>query len=543
MAAGPAPPERSGGRQALGSTAMAELLTELVSIAPTNLEAPAEGRYEKPHYVRAVERLARAARAVGLTTRVFDPLVDLDDPGPYRNIPRPNLIADLDQGARRTVLILAHYDVVPVPAAQRPAWRSPPHTLTARADGRLYGRGANDDLGSGVVASLLALERLQAGDPVETNVRLLVCCDEETGGEGGIEAIHRHDHGRPAGDPERIVRGDVALIPDGSPETTAGSSGVLFLDALADRPLSAAEAATFGSTLVGYHERARQWTSVYRSPDWPDHGAPSEWITGRATVTQVDLASDAGPSPTAVRLARVHAESEATNQIPEFVTFVFDGPASALAALPGRLAPHVPAPFTLAALRATALDVPAGALALQVVGQSAHGGYPHRGKNPVPVAIGLLRAIGEQGLAAAGPYRTSFAVDLRLTPEMELADGRQQVMEWAGRTLPALGIPAHLEAPAGRCRGGYSVDPGHGEVRRLEPIIASELGIAGVYGEYGGTDASSLRDERTPAGQPLPAMVFGSMDRSSHIHEAEESVDPRAIVGVSRVIERFLRAA
>ena len=522
---------------------MAELLTELVSIAPTNLEAPAEGRYEKPNYSRATERVVRAARGVGMSTRIFDPLVDLEDPGPYRNIARPNLIADLDVGATRTVLILTHYDVVPVPPAQRPRWHSPPHSLTERADGRLYGRGANDDLGSGVVASLLALQRIAAGAPLGCNVRLLVCCDEETGGEGGIEAIHLHDAGRSVDDPERIVRGDVALIPDGSPETTAGSSGVLFLDALADRPMTAAEAVRFGQALVGYHATARQWPSRYRSPDWPDHGAPAGTLTGRATVTQVDLQGEARHDAPDVRLRRVHAESEATNQIPEFVTFVFDGPAGALRTLPERLAPHVALPFSLAPAAATALAVPTNALALQLVGKSAHGGYPHRGLNPVPPAIDLLGAIDSAGLAGTELYRCRYAIDLRLPPEMELTEGRARVLGWAGSSLAAAGIAGHLDAPAGRCRGGYSADPRHPEVVAMERLIAEELGTAGVFGEYGGTDASSLRDEKAPDGSPLPAIVFGSMDRASHIHEAEESVDPGLLLGVSRVIERFLRRA
>ncbi|MFI5414003.1 MAG: hypothetical protein ACHQ0I_05415, partial [Candidatus Lutacidiplasmatales archaeon] len=59
--------------------------------------------------------------------------------------------------------------------------------------------------------------------------------------------------------------------------------------------------------------------------------------------------------------------------------------------------------------------------------------------------------------------------------------------------------------------------------------------------EYGGTDASSLRDLTTPRGAPLPALVFGCMDPEAHIHDAEESADPQKIAGVVQSILRFVR--
>jgi len=40
----------------------------------------------------------------------------------------------------------------------------------------------------------------------------------------------------------------------------------------------------------------------------------------------------------------------------------------------------------------------------------------------------------------------------------------------------------------------------------------------------------------------MPALVFGSMDRAAHIHEAEESAEPRLIGAISEVIYRYVRA-
>ncbi|MGD0718372.1 MAG: M20/M25/M40 family metallo-hydrolase, partial [Thermoplasmata archaeon] len=527
---------------AIGDPEGLRLLSALVSIAPTNLEDPARHRWEKPNYLRASERIARAARDFGLATRIYDPLIAGDVPGDFHQLPRPNVIIDLDVGAKRTTLILAHYDVVPVPDEQRARWKSPPFTLTARGDGRIYGRGSNDDLGSGVIASLLALKRLGEETDLATNVRLLACCDEETGGEGGIEAIKEHDARLPPGHNERILTADVVLIPDGSPQATAGSSGVAFLDATFERPPPVSEAIAYGHALVGLHELARHWRSALSSPDWPDHQGPEAVITGRATVTKIDI-GPAAPDRTHLALVYARAESDAANQIPQSVTLVFDGPEVARGALRAALAALLPPPFHLEAAGPTSVPIPEGTLALSVVGLSGHGGYPHRAHNPVPATLDLLQQAGERGLIAlstAAP--SSFVVDLRLPPEMPLAAGLDaalgHVHAWTSRHAPS----AQIVAPPHRCRSGYWLPPTHPAAVRLERMLHDVLGVNGIFGEYGGTDASAFGDLKTPAGEPMPALVFGSMDREAHIHEAEESADPRLIGAISEVLYRYARA-
>ena len=522
----------------LGDPRALELLQELVAIAPTNLEDLPGQRFEKPNYVRAADAIVRAARGFGLATRVYDPVTTGVAAEELRGIPRPNVIADLDVGARSTVLILAHYDVVPVPAEQRSRWKSPPHSLTLRADGRLYGRGSNDDLGSGVVGSLLALSRLADADDLVRNVRLLVCCDEETGGEGGIEAIRAHDERLPAHDPERILTADVALIPDGSPETTIGSSGVAFLEASFGGRVPLTEALAYGEELVRLHETARAWKSSAPSPDWPSHGAPEAVITGRASVTKFDVGGVAPGEK--LRLTAAHAETDAANQIARSVTLVFEGPGQG--ALTDRLRPLLPAPYRLEPASATAVAVPPGSLAVQVVGEAAHGGYPHRGRNPVPAALALLRGAASAGIVDGKSMGSAqFTVDLRLPPEMELADGLREALGTVERWTSAHSLSARIEAPPSRCRPGYALPPDHPAALKLDRILRATVGAHGLRGEYGGTDASALRGLSTPGGEPLPALVFGSMDDAAHIHDAEESVDPRLLAGVARAIERFVR--
>jgi len=535
-----APPAPEAAR-ALGDDAGFRLLAQLVAIAPTNVEDPVHGRYEKPNFLRASDAIVRAARSFGLATRVFDPLVAGAGEADLHGLPRPNVIVDLDAGAPSTVLVLAHYDVVPVPAEQLSRWKSPPHTLTYRENGRLYGRGANDDLGSGVVGSLMAMRRLAEAERLPHNVRLIAACDEETGGEGGIESIKAHDLARAPDDPERFLRADVALIPDGSPEVTAGSSGVAFLDGSFARPPSVARTLAYGDALVGLHDVARGWRSVYASPDWPDRHAPDPVITGRATVTRFDWTAPA-PTGSELSLVAAHAENDAANQIARAVTLVFAGPAIARAAIRARLEPLLAAPFRLVDAGPTALAVPPDALALQLIGEAAHGGYPHRGHNPVPAALRLLRAAVDRGwIDGTSVGAATFSVDLRLIPEMELADGLRAALAYATAWGAAHDPSVRLEAPPGRVRPGYSLPVDHPAVQKLARILADTLGAHGVFGEYGGTDASALRGLGTPSGAPLPALVFGSMDPAANIHDAEESADPRLIAGVAASIERYVR--
>ena len=120
-----------------------------------------------------------------------------------------------------TVVIYAHYDVQPAPPEQ--GWTSDPWTPTTKADGRIYGRGAADDI-SGLVAHLGTL-RLFDGKPPCT-LKLILEGMEET--ESNLEAfVEAHpelfacdlfvicDMGNvQAGEPvlTTALRGDVACI-------------------------------------------------------------------------------------------------------------------------------------------------------------------------------------------------------------------------------------------------------------------------------------------------------------------------------------------
>ena len=116
--------------------------------------------------------IASVLEAEGIETRIFE-----SEPG------RGNLYARLKgNGSKRPLILLSHIDVVPV---DRKRWSHQPYGGTVEEDGRLYGRGALDAKGVGVVQLLgvVALKRL--GRSLDRDVILLATADEETGGRLG----------------------------------------------------------------------------------------------------------------------------------------------------------------------------------------------------------------------------------------------------------------------------------------------------------------------------------------------------------------------
>lgn len=89
-----------------------------------------------------------------------------------------NYAGDLEFGSGKDVLgLLAHLDVVPVSGQD---WISDPFTVDIR-DGKMYGRGVNDDKGP-LVSSYIAMKMLKdQGFEPSKKIRLIFGCDEESG--------------------------------------------------------------------------------------------------------------------------------------------------------------------------------------------------------------------------------------------------------------------------------------------------------------------------------------------------------------------------
>ena len=81
-------------------------------------------------------------------------------------------------GAEEKIAVLGHLDVVPV----GDGWTKPPFDALIE-NGRIYGRGTNDDKGP-ALAALFAMKALkEAGVPLKKSIRLILGCDEEEGWE------------------------------------------------------------------------------------------------------------------------------------------------------------------------------------------------------------------------------------------------------------------------------------------------------------------------------------------------------------------------
>ena len=94
---------------------------------------------------------------------------------------RGNLVARLPgTGAGRPLVLLSHIDVVPADSAK---WRYPPYSGVV-ADGAVWGRGAQDTKGLGIVevATMVALKR--RGVALSRDLILVANADEEKGSSG-----------------------------------------------------------------------------------------------------------------------------------------------------------------------------------------------------------------------------------------------------------------------------------------------------------------------------------------------------------------------
>jgi acetylornithine deacetylase/succinyl-diaminopimelate desuccinylase-like protein len=153
----------------------AELMPGLVSDLEKLVAIPAiafPGYPSEPVHEMAAETL-RMFREVGFANAQL-----MDVPTGY-----PPIYGEI-QGPEGspTVVLYAHYDVQPAPAEQ--GWTSDPWTATRKDDGRIYGRGAADDI-SGLIAHLGTL-RIFDGKPPCT-LRLILEGMEET--ESNLEAF------------------------------------------------------------------------------------------------------------------------------------------------------------------------------------------------------------------------------------------------------------------------------------------------------------------------------------------------------------------
>jgi acetylornithine deacetylase/succinyl-diaminopimelate desuccinylase family protein len=162
---------------------------------------------EKKNYSECAEIIKRYCEEAGLKVEVFDSKHD--------DKPQPNIVATMYVGAKDTILLCTHYDVVP--AGDVDAWKKPPFKLTIEG-GKAYGRGASDNKGN-IVACVSAAKELVKKNSSKVNWKLLISPNEEIGGEWGIDYLIN-------GPPK--IRGDFGIVVDSGPAyVSVGASGVV----------------------------------------------------------------------------------------------------------------------------------------------------------------------------------------------------------------------------------------------------------------------------------------------------------------------------
>jgi succinyl-diaminopimelate desuccinylase len=118
---------------------------------------------------------------------------------------RPNLICTLPGKQEKSALwIMTHIDVVP--PGEKKLWHHNPYDMQIK-DGKLYGRGVEDNQ-QGLVSALFAFFALKAtGTVPQGPVKLLFVADEETGSEYGIKyLLEKEKH--------LFAARDCVLVPD-----------------------------------------------------------------------------------------------------------------------------------------------------------------------------------------------------------------------------------------------------------------------------------------------------------------------------------------
>ncbi len=178
---------------------MVETLKRLISIPAISPDYGYDGEYDK-----AMELLSI------ISDWPFDRIERYDAPdGRAKNGVRPNIIAYYhgEKGEDSPKLwILTHMDVVPPGDLEK--WTVTEPFRPVVKDGKVYGRGSEDN-GQSLVASLYAVRAMMnLGIRPKRTVALAFVSDEETGSRYGIDWLMKNH-------PELFRKDDLVLVPDG----------------------------------------------------------------------------------------------------------------------------------------------------------------------------------------------------------------------------------------------------------------------------------------------------------------------------------------
>ncbi|MDO9559655.1 MAG: M20 family metallo-hydrolase [Syntrophales bacterium] len=179
--------------------AMIQMQIELTAIPAMSPDSGGQGEYEKARYLK--EKL----HALG-----FTPIQEIN--APDRRVAsgmRPNiLVTRSGRKSDKTTWVLTHMDIVP--PGEMAFWSEDPYKGYEK-EGRIYGRGTEDNQ-QDLVASIFAAKALMdTGVTPENGIGLAFLADEETSSQYGLAYLLQHQH-----NPFR--KDDILVAPDSGNE-------------------------------------------------------------------------------------------------------------------------------------------------------------------------------------------------------------------------------------------------------------------------------------------------------------------------------------
>jgi len=171
---------------------MVDSLCSMLKIRAVGPENEGQGEGERGEYLLAL------AKKLGFKS------IELHESNDPR-VPsgrRPNIVIRIKGTSNKNLFVVTHMDTVP--EGDLKAWKHPPFEPIV-ADGRVYGRGSEDN-GQELIASLFGLKALiENGIAPECNIGLAFVSDEEHGNTHGIDFLIKKGI---------FKKGDMAVVPD-----------------------------------------------------------------------------------------------------------------------------------------------------------------------------------------------------------------------------------------------------------------------------------------------------------------------------------------
>ncbi len=205
-------------------------LSELFEVLRIPSISAEEGH--KPDMVKCAEHLAASLLKAGADKAVVMPTEG--NPVVYGE--------KMIDASLPTVLVYAHYDVMPV--APLELWKSEPFEPEIR-DGKIYGRGADDDKGQGFM-HVKAFEAMVATGELPCNVKFMLEGEEEI----GSPSLYKYCE-----DNKELLKADVILISDTSmismdvPSITCGLRGLAYMEVEVTGPSHDLHSGLFGGAV------------------------------------------------------------------------------------------------------------------------------------------------------------------------------------------------------------------------------------------------------------------------------------------------------